>query len=217
MLGVGMASGAMSQDRRGQLFRLGGWVTLAIGILTLLRTDEMVDYTGHAALFCLIFALIARPISRFWVQPLRYRRALGVGAFVLAIAHTLHMLDHTLSWNLEALSFMLPLHQAALWFGAVALFCLLPAALTSTDGMVQRLGKGWRYLHLLAVPALLLAALHAMLIGSSYLGNLEWNATQRLRVLLLGVAVLLVLLVRSRPVWALLSLEKYYAAPITPK
>ncbi len=74
---------------------MGGWVTLTIGILTLLRTDAMVDYTGHAAVLCLMLALLARPVSRFWQFPLRYRRVLGVGAYVLSLAHTGHMLDHT--------------------------------------------------------------------------------------------------------------------------
>jgi len=62
----------------------------------------MVDYTGHAALILLMLALIARPISRLWPQPLHIA-ALGVGAFVLAVAHTSYMLDHTLAWNFRLL------------------------------------------------------------------------------------------------------------------
>ncbi len=58
-----------------------------------------------------MLALLARPVSKFLPQLLRYRRALGVGAFVLAVAHTFHMLDHTLQWNFDAVSFMLPQHQ----------------------------------------------------------------------------------------------------------
>ncbi len=213
MLGIGLFSSWLSADRRSQLFRLGGWVTLTIGILTLLRTDEMVDYTGHASLLLLGLALIARPISCFWAMPLQYRRALGVGAFVLAIAHTFHMIDHSFAWQLEALSFMLPIQQTAIWLGAAALLLMLPAALTSFDVMVQRLGKYWRWIHLLAVPAFVLAALHTVLIGSSYLGSLEWTTAQKIRIVLLGVAVLGVLLVRSRWVWALLSLERFYPSP----
>jgi sulfite exporter TauE/SafE len=213
MLGIGLFSAWLSVDQRSQLFRLGGWITLTIGILTLLRTDEMVDYTGHASLLCLGLALIARPISRFWATPLQYRRALGVGAFVLAIAHTFHMIDHSFSWQFEALSFMLPAHQIAIGLGATALLFLLPAAVTSFDGMVKRLGPYWRMIHLLAVPAFVLAAWHSVLIGSSYLGSLEWTLAQKLRIALLGIAVLGVLLVRSRWVWSLLSLERFYAVP----
>ncbi|QZZ20301.1 sulfite exporter TauE/SafE family protein [Leptothermofonsia sichuanensis E412] len=208
MLGIGLFSALLSTDRRSQLFRSGGWVTLAIGILTLLRTDQMVDYTGHAALLLLILALIARPIARFWAQPLQYRRALGVGAFALSVAHTLHMIDHTFNWNSEALVFMLPMHQVAIWSGTIALLLMLPAALTSFDWMVNYLGKYWRRIHLLTVPALLLAVTHAILIGSSYLGKLEWTTAQKgVSALLAGIA-LAVLLIRSRWAGELLKLDR---------
>ena len=213
MLGVGVSTSLVSANRRSQLFRLGGWVTLTIGILTLFRTDEMVDYTGHAALLCLMLALIARPISRFAAQPLRYRRALGVGAFVLALAHTLHMLEHTLDWNFDALSFMLPMHQLGIWAGALALALMTPAALTSFDRIQNRLGKRWRHLHLLSVPALLLCAVHAVVIGSHYLGELQLTWSNKLGTVLIGLSTLCVLLVRSRLFWSLLSLEKFYVSP----
>lgn len=218
MLGVGVSTSLVSGDRRSQLSRLGGWVTLAIGVITLLRTgDTMVDYTGHAALFCLMLALVARPLSQVWPQPLRYRRTLGVGAFVLAFAHTVHMLEHTLDWNLSALSFMLPLDQIGIGTGILAFVLLIPAALTSFDRAVQYLGKHWRKLHLLSVPALLLCSIHIVLSGSHYLGALEWTLVNQLQVGLLGLTTLVVLLVRSQAVWTLLSLEKFYASPAKSK
>ncbi len=213
MVGVGVSASKLSADKRSQLFRLGGWVTITIGILTLLRTDAMVDYTSHAALILLILVLIARPISRFWAQPLRYRRALGVGGYVLALAHTGHMLEHTLQWNFEALSFMLPLHQIGIWSGIVALVLMTPAALTSFDRLQNSLGKRWRQIHLLAVPALMLAAVHTVLIGSHYLGQLEWTWQNQLRSAIAGILVLGVFLIRSRWLWSLFSLEKFYSPP----
>ncbi|MGK7923529.1 MAG: sulfite exporter TauE/SafE family protein, partial [Trichodesmium sp.] len=80
MLGVGMLTSFLSADKRSQLFQMAGWVSIFVGIMVVMRNGDMVDYTGHAAIFCLMLALVARPISRFWSQPLRYRRALGVGA-----------------------------------------------------------------------------------------------------------------------------------------
>ncbi len=213
MVGVGVSASKLSADKRSQLFRLGGWVTITIGILTLLRTDAMVDYTSHAALILLILVLIARPISRFWAQPLRYRRALGVGGYVLALAHTGHMLEHTLQWNFEALSFMLPLHQIGIWSGIVALVLMTPAALTSFDRLQNSLGKRWRQIHLLAIPALMLAVVHTVLIGSHYLGQLEWTWQNQLRSAIAGILVLGVLLIRSRWLWSLFSLEKFYSPP----
>jgi uncharacterized protein len=213
MVTVGTVSALLSGDRRSQLYRIGGWVTLTIGVLTLLRSSDMVDYTGHASLLCLMLALIARPVSRLWSGLLHYRRALGVGACVLAIAHTLHMVDHTFEWHLDRLDFMVPQHQQALWMGFFALLGLIPAALTSVDAMVRWLGPHWRTLHLVTVPALVLAALHTGLMGSSYLGNLDVAWGNRLRTGILALLVLAVLLVRVRPVWVLLAQEKRYTPP----
>lgn len=218
MLGVGVSTSLVSSDRRSQLFRLGGWITITIGITTLLRTgDTMVDYTGHGALLCLMLALIARPISRLWSSPLKYRRALGVGAFVLALAHTAHMIEHTLNWNLDALAFMLPMHQQGIIAGFVALVMMTPAAITSFDRLQSYLGKRWRQIHLLGVPAVILSAIHAVLIGSHYLGAGEGNWSNQLWTVMLGILTLSVLLVRSRFFWSILSLKKYYVSPTKSK
>ncbi len=214
MLGVGVSTSLVSQDRRSQLFRLGGWVTLIIGAITLLRTgDTMVDYTGHAALICLILALIARPISSLWASPLRYRRALGVGAFVLSVVHTTHMIEHSLQWKFAAF-FFLPLEfQWGMAAGAVALILMTPAAFTSWESLQKSLGKRWRQIHLLSVPALLLSAIHAVLIGSHYLGSWQSTWGNKLATVLLGIVTLGVLLVRSRFFWSKLSVEKFYVPP----
>ncbi|MEG4581756.1 sulfite exporter TauE/SafE family protein [Microcoleus sp. MON1_C5] len=217
MLGVSFFAGRLSADKRSQLFRAGGWVTVAIGILTLLRTDEMVDFTGHAALLCLMLALLARPVSKFLPQLLRYRRVLGVGAFVLAVAHTFHMLDHTLKWNFDALSFMLPQHQLGMAAGMLSLLFMLPAAVTSCDRIQNYLGQLWRMLHLLSVPAFLLCAVHAALIGSHYLGGFEWKLHNQLLTAVLAVVVVLVMFVRSRFFWSILSLDKFYVSPVKQK
>ncbi|NER29141.1 MAG: sulfite exporter TauE/SafE family protein, partial [Symploca sp. SIO1C4] len=210
MLGVGISASRLSADRRSQLFRMGGWVTITIGILTLLRTDAMVDFTGHGALLLLMLALIARPVSGLWAAPLRYRRALGVGAFVLAIAHTGHMLDHTLDWNLKAISVMLPPHQLGIVTGILALVLITPAAGTSFDYMQKVLGKHWRQIHLLSIPALLLAGIHTVVIGSHYLGQLQLSWGNQARAAIVGILIIGVLLVRLRSLWSLLSLEKLY-------
>ncbi|HCV32342.1 MAG TPA: ferric reductase [Microcoleaceae bacterium UBA9251] len=217
MLGVGFFAGRLSADKRSQLFRAGGWVTIAIGMITLLRTDEMVDLTGHASLLCLMLALIARPISQFLPQLLRYRRALGVGGFAIALAHTFHMLDHTLQWNFDALSFMLPQHQLGMIAGIVALLLMIPAAVTSCDRIQEYLGKRWRQIHLLSVPAFLLCNLHTALIGSRYLGGFEWKLHNQMLTALLAVVTLLVMFLRSRLFWSLLSLDNFYVSPVKQK
>ncbi len=214
MLAMGVTTSLLSRDRRSQLFRLGGWLTIIIGTLLLLRTgDTMQDYSGHAALICLIVALIARPISRLWAAPLHYRRLLGVGAFGLSLLHVMHMASHTWNWQFEAVQFMLRKHQFAVLLGVIALLLLLPAALTSFDGAQKALGTRWRKLHLLGVPALLLAAAHTVIMGSSYWGPLALSWQHQARVAGLLLCVTIVLAVRSPHLWSLLSLQKYYASP----
>ncbi|MDD1422253.1 sulfite exporter TauE/SafE family protein [Dolichospermum sp. ST_sed1] len=214
MLGVGVSTALISKDQRSQLFRLGGWVTMIIGTITLLRTgDTMTDYSGHASLFCLILSLIARPVHSFWSAPLRYRRALGVGAFVLAGVHTIHHFEHALNWNFTAVWF-LPLElQWGMSAGAVALVLMIPAACTSFDFLQKSLGKRWRQIHLLTVPALLLSAIHTVMIGSHYLGALRLSWQNQLAAVLVGIITVSVLLVRSRYFWLYLHLEKFYVPP----
>jgi uncharacterized protein len=217
MLGIGVSASLLSVDRRSQLFRMGGWVTIAIGLLILLRTGQMEDYTGHAALFLLMLTLVARPISRLWAAPLKYRRGLGVGAFALAGAHSLHMIQHNLNWNLDAIAFMLPEQQAALWAGAIALALMTPAATTSCDRAVHALGRYWRWIHLLNIPALILGVGHTLWLGSHYLGALEVSRSQITSALFLTGLTLFVLLIRQRWIWSLLSLERFYAPVLKSK
>lgn len=210
MLGIGVFAGLLSSDRRSQLFRLGGWVTLAVGLLTLLRTEAMHDYTGHIAILCFALALIARPVSRLWVFPLKYRRALGVGGFVFALFHTLHCLEHTFQWNLSGLSFFAPLYQVGMWMGIVGIILTVPAALTSFDAMVQALGTRWRQIHLLTLPAFILCIFHAILVGSNYLGAPNLTNWEKGGAIALVAILPIVLLIRSRWVWRLCSVEKFY-------
>jgi uncharacterized protein len=212
MLGIGLSTAGMSANRRSQLFRMGGWVMLTIGILTLLRSSEMVDYTGHAALILLMLALVARPLSRVWPWLLVYRRALGVGSFLVSLMHTAHMLDHAFSWHLDSVQFLLPSQQIGAWTGMLALVLMTPVALTSFDTIVQRLGKYWRWLHKLAIPVLILAVIHTVLMGSHYLGNLNWAIANQLQTGVLIALAAGVFLIRWRWIWSLLSLEKFYVS-----
>ncbi len=213
MVGIGVSTSFLSADRRSQLFRAGGWITVLIGILTLLRTDAMVDYTGHAALLGLMLALSARPLSRLWPALKTYRRVLGVGSFVLALIHTAHMLEHTFEWNLNALGFMLPAHRTGISLGFGSLVLMAPAALTSFDRAMIQLGSWWRPVHLLCVPALLFVTGHVVLTGSHYLGDLEITRIGIGATVMLLLSTTLVLLIRHRKIWSLIHMEKWYASP----
>jgi uncharacterized protein len=211
MVGVGVGATLLSADQRSQLFRLGGWVTLSIGIVTLLRTGEMIDYTGHLSLGLWILLLVARPISRIWPSLLQYRRGLGVGAFLLALAHTGHVLS--MGWDLAAIPFLLPQQQIGSWAGLVALAIMLPLALTSSDWMQRYLNKRWQQLHQFGLLAYLCVILHVVLLGSRYLGAMEWTWINRSTAAGLIILSLCLYLIRSRWFWSLLGLEKFYVSP----
>ncbi|MGK7891624.1 MAG: sulfite exporter TauE/SafE family protein [Leptolyngbyaceae cyanobacterium] len=214
MVGIGVVSTKLGANQRHQLFRMGGWLTILVGCLTLLRTgDQMVDYSGHGALLCLLVALLARPISKLWSTPLRYRRALGVGAFMLAVVHVLHTLEHAWSWQVQALLFMLPQHQWGVGFGIGAFLLMLPLALTSFDGAQKHMGLQWRRLHLLSVPALALVVTHCLLVGSNYLGRVQFTWVNGLMIAALLSTTVVVMLTRSPLLWSIFSMEKWYVPP----
>lgn len=198
MVLVGLLSGQGTPARRSQLFRLGGGLTVLVGLLTLMRTGgEHVDYAGHGALLLLFLALVARPLAPLWAGPLRYRRLLGVGGFALSVVHLLQMVVHSWNWNLEAIAFMLPQHQTGIGLGAVAVAMMTPLALTSFDWAQAAMGRWWRRLHLLSVPAFLLAALHTAMVGSHYLGRAQFTWVNATLLTLLGGSVVAAVLLRS--------------------
>ena len=100
-------------SRLNRLWELEIWIILAIVIVTLSQARITLNYvwSGHAALFLLMLALVARPLSRLWAFPLQHRRVIGVTAFILAVTHVVQTLDNFLNWNLNAITFMLPQHQ----------------------------------------------------------------------------------------------------------
>ena len=72
---------------------------------------------------------------------------------------------------------------------------MAPAALTSSDWMVKKLGKAWRYVHLLSVPALILASVHTIAIASNYLGAVDWTPKNWILTILCGVITVGTLLI----------------------
>ncbi|NCY24955.1 MAG: hypothetical protein EBX37_08830 [Alphaproteobacteria bacterium] len=86
-----------------------------------------------------------------------------------------------------------------LTIGFVAVLGLLVLALTSTDGWVRYLGRGWKRLHRIVFPLAVLAVLHAMIQAKSnaseplvMAGLLLWLVVWRLlpKPLALGVWLL---------------------------
>lgn len=178
LLGLGWLASRWSSERRSQLFRLGGWVTLATGGLLLLRSGDGHGggVSAYGSLMLLSLALVARPLAQLgqgWRLPglaqlLPYRRGLGVGACLLALVHGVQIYSLNWDWNWQAVNFLIVQHRRGVGLGLGALGLLLPAALTSFDRYQQGWGLLWRRIHLLTLPALLLAVAHTLLIATAY-------------------------------------------------
>jgi len=92
--------------------------------------------------------------------PIILRRLLGLFTFFYACLHfcVWILIDHYFNWGQMAEDII---KRRYITVGMLALLCLIPLAITSTNGMVKRLGGvAWRRLHRLVYLIGVLAALH---------------------------------------------------------
>lgn len=124
---------------------------------------------GLIALQFLLAGLCITPLMRLTgVNLIRFRRALGVLGFAYAALHLLVwvVLDKQFFWAEMGKDL---LKRPFIMVGMTAFLCLLPLALTSTNGAIRRLGAAsWRRLHLLTYPAAILGAAHYLLVVKSW-------------------------------------------------
>ena len=108
--------------------------------------------TGLIGIVLITLSLLITPLRRLtgWGQLIALRRRLGVLGFAYIAIHFAIFVV----WD-RALSLSSTVHEIItreyLWFGFGALVLMTPLAITSTEGMVSRLGaKRWKLLHRLA-------------------------------------------------------------------
>lgn len=123
--------------------------------------ETITHVTGDWALYFLLFTLLISPL-RDWTGKavfLRFRRMLGLYTFFYALLHFITWLvfDHYFDW-LEIQKDILKRPYVTVGFMAFVL--LIPLALTSTNGMIKRLGKRWKQLHQLVYVVGVLVILH---------------------------------------------------------
>src|SRR5665213_1717824 len=123
--------------------------------------NELIHRAGFWALVFLGVTLAVTPLRRVlrYAQLVDVRRMLGVGAFCYIAAHlTLYIADQ--KFDLGKVAYEIT-HRWYLIIGATAWLGLAALALTSTDGMVLRLGGlRWRRLHQIVYAVTLLALIH---------------------------------------------------------
>jgi sulfoxide reductase heme-binding subunit YedZ len=123
--------------------------------------EEIQDRLGNWGLRFILVALAVTPLRRITGRPelLRFRRMLGLFAFVYTLMHFLAwlILDQGLLWSaiVEDIA-----ERPFVTIGFAALLILTAMAITSTSGMRRRLGRRWQQLHYGAYAAGILGVWH---------------------------------------------------------
>lgn len=142
------------------------FVALVIGAFTdnlgANPVEAITHETGEWGLRFLLVSLAITPLRQLtgWLWLVRLRRMQGLFAFFYVTLHltTYVWLDayFDLAYIWEDIA-----ERLYITAGFAAFLTLLPLAMTSTDGMVRRLGgRRWRMLHRLAYAAGVLSVLH---------------------------------------------------------
>jgi sulfoxide reductase heme-binding subunit YedZ len=105
--------------------------------------------TGDWVLRFLLITLAVTPLRKLtgWNALLRFRRMLGLFAFFYACVHflTWSWIDQSFDWNGIVKDVI---KRPFITLGFTCLMLLVPLAVTSTNGMVKRLGaRNWQRLH----------------------------------------------------------------------
>jgi sulfoxide reductase heme-binding subunit YedZ len=117
--------------------------------------------SGDWALRLLLATLAITPLRRLSgrAEFVRYRRMLGLFAFFYACVHlTIYLVIDLGGYWSQLLTEIAKRPYMTVGFSAWLL--LVPLAVTSTRGMMRRLGRRWQQLHRLVYFSALLAALH---------------------------------------------------------
>jgi sulfoxide reductase heme-binding subunit YedZ len=169
-----MASFELWRDRRGRLSALR-IVALALLLFPVAKVlvdagaiaggarplNDVIHRTGFWTLIFLGVTLAVTPFRRIgrYGNLIDVRRMLGVGTFCYAFAHILlYIADQSFD---PVKVFTEITRRVYLIIGMIAFIGLTALAITSTDGMIKRMGgKNWRRLHQTVYVIALLALIH---------------------------------------------------------
>jgi sulfoxide reductase heme-binding subunit YedZ len=129
--------------------------------LTANPIDYLTDITGTTALTFLILSLTVTPLRRLTGRNelVKLRRMLGLFAFFYGCLHLLTW--SVLDWFFDVASMASDIvERPFITIGMLTFLMLLSLAVTSTTGMMRRLGKRWQQLHRLVYVAAVTAVVH---------------------------------------------------------
>lgn len=118
---------------------------------------------GELGLKLLIASLLVTPMRRFaGINLLRFRRALGLIAFFYIALHLLVWLVLDVQILSQIIADIIKRPYVTVGMAGFAL--LVPLALTSNNWSIRKLGRRWQKLHKLVYPAILLGAVHFVML-----------------------------------------------------
>lgn len=146
--------------------------------------EMLLHETGRDALLLLIASLAITPIRRLtgWNRVQLVRRTVGVWSFVYACLHFLTYTAFDKLGDVRAIADDV-VERRFIFSGMLAFAILLVLTVTSTNGMMRRLGRRWARLHKTVYLASIAGAIH-----------FAWGQKAALGEPLLWASVLLVLL-----------------------
>ena len=121
--------------------------------------NELEREYGETALKLIVLGLVVTPLRRIaGINLMKFRRAIGVTAFFLVLAHFLvfALLDVR---SVERI-WQEVVKRPYVTVGMLSFLMLIPLAVTSNNWSVRKLGRRWNSLHKLVYPAAILAGLH---------------------------------------------------------
>ncbi len=123
--------------------------------------EEILHTLGKWGLKFLLITLSITPLRRWTGQNwlISYRRMMGLFAFFFILLHFLVYLVLDQSLDMAAVVEDI-LERPYITLGMTGLILMLPLALTSTRGMIRRLGKRWQKLHRLVYAIGILGVWH---------------------------------------------------------
>lgn len=122
---------------------------------------RLIHACGITALNLLLVTLAVTPVREItgWRNLLRLRRMLGLFAFFYALAHFTVYFTLDQWFDLRAVGADI-IKRPYITIGMLALLLLVPLAVTSTNGMMRRLGRRWTKLHRLVYVITALGVVH---------------------------------------------------------
>lgn len=123
--------------------------------------ETLTNWTGYTALTLLTITLAVTPLRRLsgWNAAVQLRRLLGLFAFFYACLHFLTYVVLDLFFDFSTVLDDI-MKRPYITVGFTAFVLLIPLAVTSTRGMIRRLGRRWQQLHRLIYLSGALGVLH---------------------------------------------------------